>query len=79
MLKNNKQKINKKLDPKININKSYLPFSIKVDENGGEENIFFVFEINNIIQEYDCSISSLLLSLGLLVLYWILTMYIVHI
>jgi hypothetical protein len=37
MLKNNKQKINKKLDPKININKSYLPSSIKVDENGGEE------------------------------------------
>ena len=36
MLKNKKNKISKKLDPKININKSYLPSSIKVDKNGGE-------------------------------------------
>ena len=35
MLKNKNKQINKKLDPKININKSYLPSSIKVDKNGG--------------------------------------------
>ena len=45
--KKKKKKINKKLDPKININKSYLPSSIKVDENGGEECI-----LNSFNQQY---------------------------
>jgi hypothetical protein len=41
------KKIKNKLDPKININKSYLPSSIKVDENGGEECI-----LNSFNQQY---------------------------
>ena len=47
MLKNKKIKISKKLDPKININKSYLPSSIKVDKNGGEGCI-----LNSLNQQY---------------------------
>ena len=46
MLKNKKIKINKKLDPKIKIKKSFLPSSIKWTKKGG------ILDSNNIHSTY---------------------------